>query len=453
MSITPEPAAARDFERVLLVHAHPDDETIVTGATIATLVGSGAQVTVVTCTRGEMGEVIPDDLAALRDDPAALAAHRESEIAGAMGELGVSDHRFLGSAGARTAGRETRAYRDSGMEWGADGRAVPMADLHPAAFCAAEFGEVVSDLAAVVADVRPDAVISYDADGGYGHPDHVRTNRAALRVARLADVPFFAITAGTVVVGTEAHPDPVDVGSAHTVSAADVTIDGRPVLERKVRALHRYRSQVTVVDTPGGPALEFPHGAVVPVTVVETFRHVPEPRAADPVLGTTDIADFGLPGKVVAYVLALVVGGLFGAIGTVAHQDGAGSFPYGVVLALALVAAAMIGFRILFDSRMVGLVVAIGITVVDLTLSLTSRGGSVLIPGNLIGYAWIGGSILIAAFVLLWPKLPPRPPRSPGAPRSQPSVPGSGASDGRDRIGASLQTVPGPPDANGQNRP
>jgi N-acetyl-1-D-myo-inositol-2-amino-2-deoxy-alpha-D-glucopyranoside deacetylase len=373
-----------------------------------------------------------------------------------MRELGVSDHRFLGSTGARTEGRDTRAYRDSGMEWGADGRAVPMADLHPAAFCAAEFGEIVSDLAAVVADVRPDAIVSYDSDGGYGHPDHVRANRAALRVARLAGVPFFAITAGTVVVGTESHPDPVDVGSADTVSAADVTVDGRPVLEKKVRALRQYRSQVTVVETPGGPALEFPHGAVVPVTVVETFRHVPEPQAVDPVLGSTDISDFGVPGKVVAYVLALVVGALFGAIGTVAHQDGAGSFPYGVILALALVAAAMVGFRILFDSRMVGLVVAIGITVVNLVLSQTSRGGSVLIPGNIIGYAWIGGSILIAAFVLLWPKLPPRPPRAPGAPRSrpsEPSEPGSGDFDGRDRIDTSLQTAHGLPDANGQNRP
>ncbi|AMM20289.1 hypothetical protein AX769_09085 [Frondihabitans sp. PAMC 28766] len=440
-----EPGA---FERVLLVHAHPDDETIVTGATIATLVDAGAQVTVVTCTRGELGEVIPDDLASFRDDPAALAVHREGEIAGAMAALGVTDHRFLGEVGARTAGRETRVYRDSGMAWGADGRAVPVPDLHPAAFCAAEFGEIVSDLAAVVADVRPGAIVSYDTDGGYGHPDHVRVNRAALRVARLAGVPFFAITAGTVVVegdtafATEADPEapgdgPVSVGSAHAVGTADVAIDGRPVLDRKVEALRQYRTQVTVVSTPGGPALEFPHGAVVPVTVVETFRHVAEPIAPAPALGATDLDDFGLPGKVVAYVLALVVGALFGAIGTVAHQDLAGRFPLGVVLALAFVVALMVGFRLLFDSRLVGLIVAIGLTVVNSVLSQTSAGGSVLIPGNIIGYTWIGGSILVAAVVLVWPKLPPRDRRGTGT--------------GRDRIAGSPQAAPGLPDANGQS--
>ncbi|BDZ49823.1 GlcNAc-PI de-N-acetylase [Frondihabitans sucicola] len=230
----------RDLERVLVVHAHPDDETIFTGATLATLVSAGARVTVVTCTRGELGEVMPDDLAALRGDPAALAVHRESEIARAMRELGVADHRFLGAQDARTTGLLPRPYRDSGMEWGPDGSPVPVVDLHPAALCNAEFGEIVSDLAAVVADIRPDAIVSYDSDGGYGHPDHVRVNRATLRTARLAGVPFFAITGGS------AHPEAA-------LADADVVVDGKPVFERKVRALEAYRSQIRVLQTAGGP--------------------------------------------------------------------------------------------------------------------------------------------------------------------------------------------------------
>lgn len=405
LSIPSDPDSDR-VERVLFVHAHPDDESIVSGATLATLVDRGAHVTVVTCTRGELGEVMPDDLAALRGDPAALAAHRETEIAEAMRELGVTDHRFLGSQEARTTGLLPRPYRDSGMEWGPAGTPVPVADLHPAAFCHAEFGEIVSDLAAVVSDVKPDAIVSYDVDGGYGHPDHVRVNRAALRVARLAGVPFFAITAGS------AHPEAARVAgdrtAAQSLPTGTIAVDGTPVVDRKVRALQSYRSQVKVLQTAGGPALEYPHGAVEPVTVVETFRHVPEP-AADPAPLAPGLDELGVSGKIVTYVLALVAGGLFGAIGTVAHQDVAGTFPLGAGLSLLLVAALVIGVRLLFDSRLVGIVAAIGLLSVVAILSLPGSGGSALIPANLAGYAWSFGPTVIAVIALAWPRLPQRP--------------------------------------------
>ncbi|MFD5645971.1 PIG-L family deacetylase, partial [Streptomyces anulatus] len=86
--------------RLLLVHAHPDDESINNGATMARYAAEGAHVTLVTCTLGEEGEVIPPSLARLtadRDD--ALGPHRVGELAAAMKELGVADHRFLGGAG------------------------------------------------------------------------------------------------------------------------------------------------------------------------------------------------------------------------------------------------------------------------------------------------------------------------------------------------------------------
>ena len=88
-------------ERVLFVHAHPDDETIATGGTLATLVDSGAVVTLVTCTRGERGEVIPADLQDALASQEALAALREAELRKAVGILGVTDHRFLGEENAR----------------------------------------------------------------------------------------------------------------------------------------------------------------------------------------------------------------------------------------------------------------------------------------------------------------------------------------------------------------
>src|ERR1700710_2305753 len=160
-------------ERVLFVHAHPDDETIETGGTIATLVDRGSQVTVVTATRGERGEVIPEDLQHMLESPEALASHRETELDAAMKILGVTDHRYLGDDNARWSGQSTRAYVDSGMRWGKHG-AEATADAGPTSLAAAEFAEVTSDIASVLIAVGPDAVVSYDERGGYGHPDHVR---------------------------------------------------------------------------------------------------------------------------------------------------------------------------------------------------------------------------------------------------------------------------------------
>ena len=93
--------------RLLLVHAHPDDESIGTGATMAKYAAEGARVTLVTCTLGELGEIIPPELAALapeRDDQ--LGGYRIGELNAACQALGVTDHRFLGGPGR---------WRDSGM--------------------------------------------------------------------------------------------------------------------------------------------------------------------------------------------------------------------------------------------------------------------------------------------------------------------------------------------------
>ncbi len=160
--------------RLLLVHAHPDDESITTGATMAKYVAEGARVTLVTCTLGEEGEVIPAryaHLASDRDDT--LGAHREGELAAAMAELGVTDHRFLGGAGR---------YRDSGM------MGAPHND-RPDCFWRADLDEAASHLVPVVREARPQVLITYDPQGGYGHPDHIQAHRVAMRAAELAADP------------------------------------------------------------------------------------------------------------------------------------------------------------------------------------------------------------------------------------------------------------------------
>ncbi len=157
--------------RLLLVHAHPDDETLTTGATMARCVAEGASVTLVTCTRGEKGEVI-GPLAHLQGDDDALAEHRTGELAAAMAALGVTDHRFLGEdAGTR--------FRDSGMVWGEHGRAVVPADLAPDAFASLPAEQVAAHLVRVLEEVRPHVLVTYDAEGGYGHPDHVQAHRVS----------------------------------------------------------------------------------------------------------------------------------------------------------------------------------------------------------------------------------------------------------------------------------
>lgn len=166
--------------RLLLVHAHPDDETLSTGGTVARYAAaSDTSVTLVTCTLGEQGEVIPPDLAQLAADHAdQLGGYRIGELAAACAALGVRDLRFLGGAGR---------WRDSGMALSGHGvRAGMPATLHPRAFAApGAFDGQVDALSAVLDDVRPQVVVSYDALGGYGHPDHVRAHEiTAAAVAR-----------------------------------------------------------------------------------------------------------------------------------------------------------------------------------------------------------------------------------------------------------------------------
>ncbi|MFI1162625.1 N-acetyl-1-D-myo-inositol-2-amino-2-deoxy-alpha-D-glucopyranoside deacetylase [Streptomyces sp. NPDC020801] len=157
--------------RLLLVHAHPDDESINNGATMARYAAEGALVTLVTCTLGELGEVIPAELGHLGG--AALGAHRRQELAAAMRELGVRDLRLLGGAGR---------YQDSGM-MGLAG------NDDPGCLWRADLGAAAEHLVAVIREVRPQVLVTYDDDGGYGHPDHIKAHRIAMRAADLAADP------------------------------------------------------------------------------------------------------------------------------------------------------------------------------------------------------------------------------------------------------------------------
>jgi N-acetyl-1-D-myo-inositol-2-amino-2-deoxy-alpha-D-glucopyranoside deacetylase len=167
--------------RLLLVHAHPDDETIGNGVTMARYAGEGAQVTLVTCTRGEEGEVLVPELAHLAADADdQLGDHRETELANAMAALGVTDHRWLGGAGR---------YRDSGMMGLPTNQAA-------GCFWQADLREAADHLVEVVREVRPQVLVTYDETGGYGHPDHIQAHRVAMYAAALAAAPSYRLDLG-----------------------------------------------------------------------------------------------------------------------------------------------------------------------------------------------------------------------------------------------------------------
>jgi N-acetyl-1-D-myo-inositol-2-amino-2-deoxy-alpha-D-glucopyranoside deacetylase len=175
-------------QRLLLVHAHPDDESIGQGATMAKYVAEGRGVTLVTCTAGEMGEILVPELAQLAADKEdRLGEHRKGEIADAMAALGVTDHRWLGGF---------QHFRDSGMKWHEDGYAIPADDVHDNAFWNADLTQAADLLVEVIREVRPQVLVTYDQFGGYGHPDHIQAHRVAMYAAQLAAVPSYRLDLG-----------------------------------------------------------------------------------------------------------------------------------------------------------------------------------------------------------------------------------------------------------------
>jgi N-acetyl-1-D-myo-inositol-2-amino-2-deoxy-alpha-D-glucopyranoside deacetylase len=223
---------------LLLVHAHPDDESIGTGATMAMYAAAGARVTLVTCTLGEIGEIIPPDLQHMLPDE--LGEYRIGELDAACEALGVTDHRFLGGAGR---------YRDSGMmgmEENEDRRCFWQASVASAA----------AELAKIIDDVRPSVIVTYDANGFYGHPDHIQAHRVAAEARKLAapDSRFFAtaMPASAARAAAQLPPDswftPVADVTGNTVPDAEVTtsVDGLAYLDAKIAAMTAHATQITV---------------------------------------------------------------------------------------------------------------------------------------------------------------------------------------------------------------
>lgn len=233
--------------RLILVHAHPDDETINNGATMALYAALGAQVTLITCTRGEEGEVLVEEhahKAAAHDD--LLGEHRILELAEAMKALGVRDHRFLGDPDIQ--------YRDSGMM-------DTEPNKRPDCFWQADLEKASDQLVRVIDEVKPHVMITYDEFGGYGHPDHIQAHRVAMAAANKAEwaipkiywnvMPRSVIQSGIDAM-KEMGSDFFGAESANDLpfckddSFVSTLIDGNQYVEAKMEAMRAHATQISV---------------------------------------------------------------------------------------------------------------------------------------------------------------------------------------------------------------
>ncbi|OMH23407.1 hypothetical protein BKD30_12795 [Tersicoccus phoenicis] len=390
---------------VLFVHAHPDDESIATGGTMAALADAGHRVLLLTCTRGELGEVIPADLRHLQvglpesvDDGAALAQLRLTELATATRVLGVHSGFLLGTAPALDPGAPPRAYRDSGMSWGEDGRAQPAPEVSTDSFTQQPLEAAAADLAALLRVIRPDVVITYDDDGGYGHPDHVRAHQVTVAALRQIDGEFPVrawVTAG-------------DVGSS-TGRLVEVTGDA----DAKRAAIAAHGTQ-TVVE---GGRFALSNGIWQDVSPVERFREITPAGAG----GAGAVSAAGGPGgagatprpaRWLAGVAAVVVGLLVCWLGTVLHGHvgyaGTTPLPWGALLAVVLCASAAtaVGLwtRAVWAAAVTGAVAFTGNWLlagggsVPLIVTQTARPTGVALAGNVWLY---GAGVATVVAVLL----------------------------------------------------
>jgi N-acetyl-1-D-myo-inositol-2-amino-2-deoxy-alpha-D-glucopyranoside deacetylase len=264
--------------RMLFVHAHPDDESLGNGATIAHYTARGAQVQVVTCTLGEEGEVIGDRWAELAFDRAdQLGGYRIGELTSALRALGVGAPVYLGGAGR---------WRDSGMQGTEPRRRQRFID--------ADEREAVGALVAIIREQRPHVVVTYDPNGGYGHPDHIHAHdvtTAAVAAAGSTDYPgrpwtvpkfYWTVMAnsafddGRKALGPDdlapgwSFPSAEDFNFGYSDDDIDAVVEAGPVAAAaKTAALAAHATQLTI--GPTGKTCALSNNLALPILADEHY--------------------------------------------------------------------------------------------------------------------------------------------------------------------------------------
>lgn len=350
-------------KRLLVVHAHPDDEAIYTGHLIAQTVANGGEVLVVTLTRGERGKTQVPELAALNSDPLAMADYRENELRNSAEILGA-DFKLLG----------TRAYKDTGLRVNSMGRVGRPRRISELSLASVSVKVVAGELVRVMKDFRPDSVVTYNARGGFGHPDHKATHHAtvlALRQYRPKGRPpkFWVI--------------------AEPGERFDHEVQGAPTVEQKRRALLAHRSQVLV----SGDEYSFTRDESHRIDEPERFR-------------LTNPSPIVTLRPMLTFFWAIPLGFLVALAGTLLHQTTLdGGFQLGLWVSLVMVGSLALALRLLRNSRGALYLMTGSLAVTVFWLTQRHQAGEVLIPANQSGLVWAYGSVAVCFIIMLFPRL------------------------------------------------
>lgn len=349
-------------EHVLFVHAHPDDEALSTGIAIARLADEGGMASVLTCTLGERGEVRP----AVRDQlmTVGIQAYRKAELSRAVAALGADSYVLPG-------------FSDSGMRWVSAGVAGPAADAPANALSTAGVMPIAQTIARVAYDLNATSIVTYDADGGYGHPDHVAVHEASRAAAAHLDVPLW------VRLGDGVAPRDGDV-EVHATPAALARVD---------EALRSHASQLELIS---GPTREVVHvgGERQLLPEVERYRLVTiKPPRRSRLHVALIAAGFAVAGTVL------------GLAGVFTHQSGWPATLLAVVAAVALIA----GARWTADSRLfaaaAGFPISIVTSIITFGLFTDVAFGSPLaiVQDNALAWTWIIVPAAATLIAMAWP--------------------------------------------------
>ena len=357
-------------KKVLLVHAHPDDESLFTAHVIADRAAAKADVMVLTLTRGERGRVKLEDLKPLEGNLASMGEFRSNELRNALAQLGNIKHKFAG----------TRAYLDSGMRINAFGKPIKSRRTDEMSLSSVSTAVIADDIFHVLKDFQPDAVITYNRKGGFGHPDHKKAHEATAMALRRYARDSKSRTPQFWVIAERGERFDVEVGGVKTAA-------------KKKAALEQHASQVSVASETYSiaPGRDLRYDAPERLRKASTRPWI--------WLKPVFIALWALP-----------LGILLGFAGTLLHSVTASDearTPIGLAVALVMTFSLAVALRILRNSRGALYLMSLTLAGTVFWLSRPNTGGDALIIGNEAGNIWVYGSLIICAVVILFPKLRP----------------------------------------------
>lgn len=357
-------------KRLLVVHAHPDDESLFTGHIIADAVASKAEVMVLTLTRGERGRMKLEELKSLEGNLPAMGAFRTGELRNALQALGVKQHRFAG----------TRAYQDSGFRINAFGKPSKPKRVDELSLAAVNVAVIADDIYSVIKEFKPDSVVTYNRKGGFGHPDHRMAHEGtAMALRRIAKENRRKAPAFWVI--------------AEKGERADVTIGNAKTAQVKKDALSAHASQIAV-----GPE-------TYSITQGKEMRYDQPER-----LRKSSIRPLRWLKPALIAIWSLPLGVLIAIAGTLMHSIKASSpehWPIGLWISLTLVWSLALALRLLRNSRGALYLMTLSLWGTLFWLAQRQSGGSIAILNNDVGNWWAYGSVIGCVVVIMFPRIRP----------------------------------------------